>query len=67
MKILTLLSIIGLNVVKGYGVMGIDYGTDWLKISVVKNGIPLEVVLNKESKRKTDSVITFRISNFFYL
>jgi hypoxia up-regulated 1 len=42
------------------GVMGIDFGTDWFKVAVVKPGIPLEVVLNKESKRKTETVVTIR-------
>jgi molecular chaperone DnaK (HSP70) len=41
-------------------VIGIDYGTDWFKVSIVKPGVPLEVVLNQESKRKTSSIVTIR-------
>jgi hypoxia up-regulated 1 len=41
-------------------VMGIDYGTDWFKVGLVKPGIPLEIVLNKESQRKTETVVTIR-------
>ncbi|KAG0057180.1 hypothetical protein BGZ83_001123 [Gryganskiella cystojenkinii] len=41
-------------------VMSIDYGTDWFKVALVKPGIPLDIVLNAESKRKTQSAITIR-------
>ncbi|KAI1316575.1 hypothetical protein EDD11_009840 [Mortierella claussenii] len=40
--------------------MSIDYGTDWFKVGLVKPGIPLDIVLNTESKRKTQSAITIR-------
>lgn len=39
-------------------VIGFDFGVDWFKVSIVKKGIPLETVLNVESKRKTASAIT---------
>lgn len=41
-------------------VIGIDYGTDWFKVSIVKPGVPLDIVLNRESKRKTSSIVTLR-------
>jgi hypoxia up-regulated 1 len=41
-------------------VMAIDYGTDWFKVALVKPGIPLDIVLNRDSKRKTQSVLTIR-------
>ncbi|TPX35714.1 hypothetical protein SmJEL517_g01888 [Synchytrium microbalum] len=41
-------------------VVGIDYGLEWFKVSIVKPGVPLEIVLNKESKRKTQSIVTLR-------
>ncbi|KAG0365461.1 Hsp70 protein-domain-containing protein [Gamsiella multidivaricata] len=41
-------------------VISIDYGTDWFKVALVKPGIPLDIVLNAESKRKTQSAITIR-------
>ncbi|KAJ3388052.1 Hypoxia up-regulated protein 1 [Entophlyctis sp. JEL0112] len=44
----------------GASVIGIDYGTDWFKVAIVKPGIPLDIVLNKESKRKTDSVVALK-------
>ncbi|KAI9021643.1 Hsp70 protein-domain-containing protein [Phycomyces nitens] len=41
-------------------VMSIDYGTEWFKVGLIKSGIPLDVALNKDSKRKTQSVVTIR-------
>ena len=41
-------------------VIGIDYGTDWFKVSIVKPGVPLDIVLNRESKRKTSSIVALR-------
>ncbi|KAJ3019349.1 lumenal Hsp70 protein [Thoreauomyces humboldtii] len=41
-------------------VIGIDYGTEWFKVSIVKAGIPLDIVLNTESKRKTPAVVLVR-------
>ena len=38
-------------------VIGLDFGVDWFKVSIVKKGIPLDIVLNAESKRKTSSAI----------
>ncbi|KAG0213743.1 Hypoxia up-regulated protein 1 [Mortierella sp. NVP41] len=44
-------------------VMSIDYGTDWFKVALVKPGIPLDIVLNAESKRKTQSAVNIRGDN----
>lgn len=41
-------------------VIAIDYGTQWFKVSLVKPGVPLEIVLNRESKRKTRSIVALR-------
>jgi len=41
-------------------VMGIDFGQEWFKVSLVKPGVPLDIVLNKESKRKTRSIVAIR-------
>lgn len=61
-------------------VMSIDYGTEWFKVGLIKPGMPLDVALNKDSKRKTQSVVTIRhderiyggdavslVSTFFFL
>lgn len=41
-------------------VMSIDYGTEWFKVGLIKPGIPLDVALNKDSKRKTQAIVTLR-------
>ncbi|XP_076438402.1 hypoxia up-regulated protein 1-like isoform X8 [Babylonia areolata] len=41
-------------------VMSIDLGGEFMKIAIVKPGVPMEIVLNKESSRKTRSIVAFR-------
>ena len=31
----------------GIAVMSIDLGSEWMKIAIVKPGVPMEIVLNK--------------------
>lgn len=63
-KILSLLGLICvLSIVEktlGVSVMSIDLGSEWMKIGIVSPGVPMEIVLNKESKRKTPAVLSFR-------
>lgn len=44
----------------GLAVMSVDFGTEWMKVGIVSPGVPMEIALNKESKRKTPTVISFR-------
>ncbi|KAL4934402.1 Hsp70 family protein [Aspergillus undulatus] len=44
----------------GSAVLGIDVGTEYLKAALVKPGIPLEIVLTKDSKRKESAVVAFK-------
>ncbi|EFR04032.1 hypoxia up-regulated protein 1 [Nannizzia gypsea CBS 118893] len=44
----------------GSGVIGIDLGTEYIKAVLVKPGIPLEIVLTKDSKRKEAAVVAFK-------
>jgi hypoxia up-regulated 1 len=41
----------------GAAVMSIDFGSEWLKVAIVKPGVPMEIVLNRESKRKTSAAV----------
>ncbi|XP_014608024.1 PREDICTED: hypoxia up-regulated protein 1 [Polistes canadensis] len=41
-------------------VMSIDIGSEWMKVAIVSPGVPMEIALNKESKRKTPATIAFR-------
>ncbi|KAG5519791.1 hypothetical protein PMAC_000064 [Pneumocystis sp. 'macacae'] len=40
-------------------VLAIDYGHEWIKAAFVKHGVPIEIVLTKDSKRKERSVVGF--------
>jgi len=44
----------------GIAVMSIDFGSEWLKIGIVKPGVPMEIALNVESKRKTPLVVSMK-------
>ncbi len=46
--------------VHGVAVMSVDLGSEWMKIAVVSPGMPMEIALNKESKRKTPVAVAFR-------
>ncbi|KAJ7160962.1 Hsp70 protein-domain-containing protein [Mycena filopes] len=41
-------------------VLAIDYGTDWIKASVMSPGIPFDVLLNKDSKRKIQASVGWK-------
>ena len=41
-------------------VLAIDYGTDWIKASLMKPGVPFDVLLNKDSKRKIQSIVGWK-------
>jgi hypoxia up-regulated 1 len=41
-------------------VLGVDLGTEYIKATLVKPGIPLEIVLTKDSRRKEASSVAFK-------
>jgi len=41
-------------------VIGIDLGTEFIKIGIVKPGAPVDAVLNEQSKRKTPAMVGWR-------
>ncbi|XP_045499638.1 hypoxia up-regulated protein 1 [Colias croceus] len=55
-----LLSLLLSQNVDAAAVISIDFGSEWMKIGIVSPGVPMEIVLNKESKRKTPAVVAFR-------
>jgi hypoxia up-regulated 1 len=55
-----LLSFAGPVSAAGSAVLGVDIGTEYLKAALVKPGIPLEIVLTKDSKRKESAAIAFK-------
>ncbi|KAJ1670637.1 lumenal Hsp70 protein, partial [Spiromyces aspiralis] len=51
-----LAAVVGIASVNG-ALLGIDYGTEWFKVALVQPGRPLDLVLNRDSKRKSPSVV----------
>ncbi|XP_026184642.1 hypoxia up-regulated protein 1 isoform X2 [Mastacembelus armatus] len=41
-------------------VMSVDLGSEWMKMAIVKPGVPMEIVLNKESRRKTPAIVCLK-------
>lgn len=41
-------------------VLAIDYGAEFTKVSLVKPGVPFDVVLDKDSKRKIHSAVAWK-------
>ncbi|OAX37691.1 actin-like ATPase domain-containing protein [Rhizopogon vinicolor AM-OR11-026] len=41
-------------------VLAVDYGSDWIKASLMKPGVPFDVLLNKDSKRKIQSTVAWK-------
>jgi hypoxia up-regulated 1 len=41
-------------------VLAIDYGSEWIKASLMKPGVPFDVLLNKDSKRKIQSAVGWK-------
>ncbi|KAH7732346.1 hypoxia up-regulated protein 1 precursor [Aphelenchoides avenae] len=46
--------------------MSIDLGSQFMKIGLVKPGVPMETVLNKESGRKTPTIVALRNGERFF-
>jgi hypoxia up-regulated 1 len=40
--------------------LAIDYGGEWIKASLIKPGVPFDVLLNRDSKRKIQSSVAWK-------
>uniref|UniRef100_A0A183C130 Hypoxia up-regulated protein 1 n=1 Tax=Globodera pallida TaxID=36090 RepID=A0A183C130_GLOPA len=40
--------------------MAIDLGSEFMKMALIKPGVPMETVLNRESQRKTPMALTIK-------
>eukprot|EP01047_Picozoa_sp_COSAG01_P049220 COSAG01_NODE_4859_length_4677_cov_7.521407_2_plen_1059_part_01 len=58
MRTTLLLLLLGVPVAKG-AVLGIDLGGEYIKASLVKPRVPLDIVVNPEGRRRTDAVVGF--------
>ncbi|KAG9245590.1 Hsp70 protein-domain-containing protein [Calycina marina] len=48
------------SILAASAVLGVDLGTEYIKAALVKPGIPLEIVLTKDSRRKETAAIAFK-------
>ncbi|KDR78342.1 hypothetical protein GALMADRAFT_64912 [Galerina marginata CBS 339.88] len=66
MRLLTVWSLLSLSALTWLpqfafaSVLAIDYGNDYIKASLMKSGVPFDVLLNKDSKRKISSVVAWK-------
>lgn len=61
MKLSTLVTALLLTgSVSAASLLAIDYGTDAFKAALVKPGVPFDVLINTDSKRKTPSLVALR-------
>ncbi|KAI1820553.1 Hsp70 protein-domain-containing protein [Xylaria intraflava] len=61
--LLSVLFLFSTNVLAISAVLGVDFGTGYVKGSLVKPGIPLEIVPTKDSRRKETAAVAFKPSN----
>ena len=57
---LTLVACLYVGPVNSLAVMSVDLGHEFLKIAIVKPGVPMEIALNKEGRRKTANIVGFK-------
>ena len=57
---ITIAIVVAVFIQMGAGnVIGIDFGSDTMKVAIVQPGAPMEIVTNLQSKRKTPTAISF--------
>ncbi|KAI1438602.1 actin-like ATPase domain-containing protein [Xylaria sp. CBS 124048] len=61
--LLSILFLFSTNVLAISAVLGVDFGTGHIKGSLVKPGIPLEIVPTKDSRRKEIAAVAFKPSH----
>uniref|UniRef100_A0A7S2UZJ9 Uncharacterized protein n=1 Tax=Fibrocapsa japonica TaxID=94617 RepID=A0A7S2UZJ9_9STRA len=65
-KLLALAAFLLQGICAGGNVIGIDMGSEFMKVALVQPGSPLEIVINFHSKRKTPTYITFYKGERYY-
>jgi hypothetical protein len=55
--LVVILLITFLNLVNSRAALGIDFGSEYVKVAVVKIGSPIDLILNEASKRKSENMI----------
>ena len=52
--------------VGGRAILGVDFGSSYMKVALVQRGAPLQIVTNLHSKRKTENMIMFDSGTRFF-
>ncbi|KAH7342642.1 Hsp70 protein-domain-containing protein [Rhexocercosporidium sp. MPI-PUGE-AT-0058] len=60
LSILCLFYLFSSTALAASAVLGVDLGTEYIKAALVKPGIPLDIVLTKDSRRKEISAVAFK-------
>jgi len=58
-QLIVVLAVCSAVLVRG-SVLGIDFGSEYMKVALVQSGKPFEIVTNMQSKRKTKSCLFFK-------
>uniref|UniRef100_A0A3Q2FCG5 Hypoxia up-regulated protein 1 n=1 Tax=Cyprinodon variegatus TaxID=28743 RepID=A0A3Q2FCG5_CYPVA len=58
-RLSTVITVLSVSV-ESVAVMSVDLGSEWMKMAIVKPGVPMEIVLNRESRRKTPAVVCLK-------
>jgi molecular chaperone DnaK (HSP70) len=57
--LLVLLALAGKECVSAQVVIGIDFGSEWIKLAVVQRSAGVQIVLNEATKRKSPNALMF--------
>lgn len=60
MTLLGAVFLLATNAMAASAVLGVDLGTEYIKAALVKPGMPLDIVLTKDSRRKETSAVAFK-------
>jgi len=58
--VLLCIALVVLDTAVGVSVMSVDIGAEWMKVAVVSPGVPMEIALNPETKRKTSVAVSIK-------
>ena len=57
--LLVVVALAGVGPSVAQNVLGIDFGSEWIKLAVVQRSAGVQIVLNEASKRKSPNAIGF--------
>ena len=58
--------VVGILAAANAAIISVDFGSEFMKVALVKPGVPMEIVLDKESRRKTDALVGIKNGERFF-